>query len=113
MSFFSKIFGKKKTEPQAIVQDSPEVKSLFEFEQRMDTLLAQDRFIARSDFAPICRDFAPLYDTFCKLQSTGIREFGIRFMQTVAIALTPLYAQAVPLACSQRNNTQPMPSTGS
>ena len=42
-----------------------------------------------------------------------IREFGIRFMQTVAIALTPLYAQAVPLACSQRNNTQPMPSTGS
>lgn len=44
MSFFSKIFGKKKTEPQAIVQDSPEVKSLFEFEQRMDTLLAQDRF---------------------------------------------------------------------
>ena len=42
-----------------------------------------------------------------------LREFGIRFMQTVAIALTPLYAQAVPLACSQRNNTQPMPSTGS
>ena len=43
----------------------------------------------------------------------NIREFGIRFMQTVAIAWTPLYAQAVPLACSQRNNTQPMPSTGS
>ena len=43
----------------------------------------------------------------------NLREFGIRFMQTVAIALTPLYAQAVPLACSQRNNTQPMPSTGS
>ena len=82
MSFFSKIFGKKKTEPQAIVQDSPEVKSLFEFEQRMDTLLAQDRFIARSDFAPICRDFAPLHDTFCKLQSTGMLP---HFCQTVAI----------------------------
>lgn len=82
MSFFSKIFGKKKTEPQAIVQDSPEVKSLFEFELRMDTLLAQDRFIARSDFAPICRDFAPLYDTFCKLQSTGMLP---HFCQTVAI----------------------------
>lgn len=82
MSFFSKIFGKRKTDVQKPNSDSPEVKSLLEFEQRIGSLLGQDRFIAKSDFASICRDFAPLHDTFTKLQTTGMLP---HFCQTVAI----------------------------
>lgn len=70
MSFFSKIFDRKKACIHSTVFDSPEVQSLFKFEQQMDTLLGQDRFIAGSDYAYIRQDFEPLYNTFDKLRST-------------------------------------------
>lgn len=53
MSFLSKIFDRKKASIHSTVFDSPEVQSLFKFEQQMNTLLGQDRFIAGSDYAYI------------------------------------------------------------
>ena len=72
MSFFDKIFRRKLTKTKGFVSNTPEVQSLLEYENSMRLLLAQDRFIARSDYVNLHKDYASLYDVYTKLRDSNV-----------------------------------------
>lgn len=54
---------------------SPEVARLGAYEARLDSLLSQDKYLARRDYKAILEEFKELYNTFLQLRSTGTLEF--------------------------------------
>ena len=56
-------------------QQSPEVARLGAYEACLDSLLSQDKYLARSDYKAILEEFKELYNTFLQLRSTGTLEF--------------------------------------
>lgn len=72
MSFLDKIFRRKLTKTKSFVSNTPEVQSLLEYESSMRLLLAQDRFIARSDYVNLHKDYASLYDVLTKLRDSNV-----------------------------------------
>lgn len=72
MSFFSKLFGRLHSGSQAAAPPSPEELTLAEFERRLSTLFAQDRYVARSDYEQLTHEFVSLHDTIQSLQQTGM-----------------------------------------
>ena len=54
---------------------SPEVARLGVYETRLDSLLTQDKYLARRDYKAILEEFKELYNTFLQLRSTGTLEF--------------------------------------
>lgn len=72
MSFFSRIFSDKRTKPQEVAQEpqavvgtpTPEYVRLQEFTQRLNSLLLEDRFLARSDYRQLVEGVADVVAFF-------------------------------------------------
>lgn len=68
MSFFSRIFSDKRTKPQDVAQEpqavvvtpTQEYMRLQEFTQRLNSLLLEDRFLARSDYLSLVEGVSDL-----------------------------------------------------
>ena len=57
MSFLTRIFSNKSAKTEEIVR-------LLQFNQRFDTLLNEDKYIARSDYKDIIEEYADIYTFF-------------------------------------------------
>ncbi|MBO4670362.1 MAG: hypothetical protein J5640_00750, partial [Bacteroidales bacterium] len=75
MSFFNRIFPDKrkkpqetpqKQEPSIVVPDAPtpEYASLLQFTQRLNALLQDDKYLARSDYRQLIDDYAEVNTFF-------------------------------------------------
>lgn len=75
MSLFSKLFRKKNRiadKSAQIEMTSPECRKLLEFKTWMDTLLSDDRYIARSEYSQMIVEAQPFIDYFEVLKSSGM-----------------------------------------
>ena len=81
MSFFNRIFSDKrnkskeapkKPESSIVIPEVPtaEYARLLQFTQRLNSLLLEDRYLARSDYKQIIDEYADI-NTFFKNQKTG------------------------------------------
>lgn len=70
MSIFSWIFGNKDKTGSSVVNKT--VKSpLSLFHSRLNALLNSDKFLARTDYKPICEEFADMYNQYLTLKKSG------------------------------------------
>lgn len=80
MSFFNRIFSDKrkkpheapqKQEPVIVVPDAPtpEYASLLQFTQSLDTLLLEDKYLARSDYRHLIEDYAKVNTFFTNMKT--------------------------------------------
>lgn len=75
MSILSRIFGEKPTpadKPSAEFTITPEFQRLLDFGRSLQSLLNEDRFIARSDYKPIVDNFADIKAFFQNLQTSNL-----------------------------------------
>ena len=67
--FRSRLFGKEEA------SSSPEVMRLTEFEQNIEALLREDRFLSRKDYKFLVNSFANIYQQFTTLHSSGTLKY--------------------------------------
>lgn len=75
MSIFSWIFGSQSKDNNSEVSDSLELSRLSAFENRLNTLLNTDAYIARRDYKPLCEDYADIYTQFSTLKQSRTLEY--------------------------------------
>lgn len=75
MSLISRIFGEKKSRSSNRTEQhttTPEFQRLLEFGKTLQQLLKEDKYIARSDYRPIVKEYSDIKDFFQNLQSTNL-----------------------------------------
>ena len=76
MGLFSKIFGRKKTKQSFVESESKkwpeEYRRVKDFNDKLESLLRLDRFIARSDYNPIVEEYKELPGFFGTLEKSGM-----------------------------------------
>ena len=86
MSFFNRIFSErrnkpkeapKKTEPIIVVPDAPtpEYSSLLQFTQRLNELLLNDKYLARSDYRQLIDQYAETHTFFTNLKTAKALDY--------------------------------------
>lgn len=80
MSFFNRIFSDKRKKPQEtpqkqesviVVPDAPtsEYASLLQFTQRLNSLLLEDKYLARSDYRQLIDDYSEVNTFFSNMRT--------------------------------------------
>lgn len=80
MPFFNRIFSDKRKKPQETLQEqepiivvpdapTPEYASLLQFTQRLNCLLCEDKYLARSDYRQLIDDYSEVYTFFSNMKT--------------------------------------------
>ena len=73
MGLFARLFKRKKPSPQLTEYLSAE-----EFNHELASLLAEDRYLARSDYAPLLTRYRPTYDFYFSLLKGGSLDYYVK-----------------------------------